>query len=38
MRNLELLKDKFMDMSKKAKMITIFAGLVVGIIIIDWLF
>jgi len=25
-------------MSKKAKMITIFAGLVVGIIIIDWLF
>jgi len=38
MRNLELLKDKFMDMSKKAKMITIFASLVVGIIILDWLF
>jgi len=38
MRNLELLRDKFLDMSKKAKMITIFAGLVVGIIILDWLF
>jgi len=38
MRNLELLKDKFMDMSKKGKMITILAGLVVGIIILDWLF
>jgi len=38
MKNLELLKDKFMEMSSKAKMITIFAGLVVGIIILDWLF
>jgi len=38
MRNLELLKDKFMDMSKKGKMITILAGLVVGILILDWLF
>jgi len=38
MRNLELLKDKFLDMSTKAKMITIFAGLVVGIIILDCLF
>jgi len=38
MRNLELLRDKFLDMSKKAKMITIFASLVVGIVILDWLF
>ncbi len=38
MRNLEILRDKFLDMSKKAKMITIFASLVVGIVIIDWLF
>ena len=38
MRNLELLRDKFLDMSTKAKMITILAGLVVGIIILDWLF
>jgi hypothetical protein len=38
MRNLELLKDKFLDMSKKGKMITIFAALVVGIIVLDWLF
>ncbi len=38
MRNLELLRDKFLDMSTKAKMITIFAGLVVGIIILDCLF
>ena len=38
MRNLELLRDKFLDMSAKAKMITIFAGLVVGIIILDCLF
>ena len=38
MRNLEILRDKFLDMSKKAKMITIFASLVVGIVILDWLF
>jgi len=38
MRNLEILRDKFLDMSKKAKMITILVGLVVGIIILDWLF
>lgn len=38
MRNLELLRDKFLDMSTKAKMVTIFAGLVVGIIILDCLF
>jgi hypothetical protein len=38
MRNLEILRDKFLDLSKKSKMITIFAALVVGIIIIDWLF
>jgi len=38
MRNLEILRDKFLDMSKKGKMITIFASLVVGIIILDWLF
>jgi len=38
MRNLEILRDKFLDMSNKAKMVTIFAALVVGIIIIDWLF
>ena len=38
MRNLEILKDKFLDMSKKGKMITILVGLVVGIIVLDWLF
>tara|TARA_Y100000401_G_scaffold105399_1_gene98019 strand:+ start:258 stop:374 length:117 start_codon:yes stop_codon:yes gene_type:complete len=38
MRNFELLRDKFMELSTKAKMLTIFAGLVVGIIILDWLF
>jgi len=38
MRNLEILKDKFLDMSSKAKMITILVGLVVGIIVLDWLF
>ena len=38
MRNLEILRDKFLDLSKKSKMITILVGLVVGIIIIDWLF
>ena len=38
MRNLEILRDKFLDMSKKAQMVTILAGLVVGIIILDFLF
>ena len=38
MRNLEILRDKFLDLSKKAKMITILVGLVVGIIILDFLF
>tara|TARA_R110002110_G_scaffold217366_2_gene431374 strand:+ start:283 stop:399 length:117 start_codon:yes stop_codon:yes gene_type:complete len=38
MRNLEILVDKFLDLSKKGKMVTIFAALVVGIIILDWLF
>ena len=38
MRNLEILKDKFLDMSSKAKMVTILVGLVVGIIILDFLF
>jgi len=38
MKNLEILKDKFLSLSKKGKMLTIFVGLVVGIIIIDWLF
>jgi hypothetical protein len=38
MKNLEILRDKFLDMSKKGKMLTIFVGLVVGIIILDWLF
>ncbi len=38
MKNLELLKDKFLDMSKKGKMITALVGLVVAIIILDWLF
>ncbi len=38
MRNLELLRDKFLDLSKKGKMITVFVGLVVGIIILDLLF
>jgi hypothetical protein len=37
MRNLKLLSRQVLDMSKKAKMITILAGLVVGIIILDWL-
>tara|TARA_R110002012_G_scaffold263784_2_gene447013 strand:+ start:1573 stop:1689 length:117 start_codon:yes stop_codon:yes gene_type:complete len=38
MRNLEILKDKFLSLSKKGKMLTIFVGLVVGIIILDFLF
>ena len=38
MRNLEILRDKFLDLSKKTQMITILVGLVVGIIILDWLF
>tara|TARA_R100000900_G_scaffold134465_1_gene111731 strand:+ start:259 stop:375 length:117 start_codon:yes stop_codon:yes gene_type:complete len=38
MRNLEILKDKFLSLSKKGKMLTVFVGLVVGIIILDWLF
>ena len=38
MRNLEILRDKFLDLSKKSKMITILVGLVVGIIILDFLF
>ena len=38
MKNLEILRDKFLDMSKKGKMLTVFVGLVVGIIILDWLF
>jgi len=38
MRNLELLRDKFLDLSKKGKMITVFVGLVVGLIILDLLF
>jgi|TARA_R110001592_G_scaffold194684_1_gene442247 hypothetical protein len=38
MKNLEILKDKFLSLSKKGKMLTIFVGLVVGIIILDWLF
>jgi len=38
MRNLEILKEKFLSLPKKGKMLTIFVGLVVGIIILDWLF
>lgn len=38
MRNLEILRDKFLDLSKKTQMITILVGLVVGIIVLDWLF
>jgi|TARA_B100001063_G_scaffold209480_1_gene206522 hypothetical protein len=38
MKNLEILKDKFLSLSKKGKMLTVFVGLVVGIIILDWLF
>ncbi len=38
MRNLEILRDKFLDMSKKAQMLTLLFGLVAGIIILDWLF
>jgi len=38
MKNLEILKDKFLSLSKKGKMLTIFVGIVVGIIILDWLF
>jgi len=38
MNNLKLLAEQFSVMSKKAKMITIFVGLVAGIIILDWLF
>jgi hypothetical protein len=38
MRNLELLRDKFLELLKKGKMITVFVGLVIGIIILDLLF
>jgi len=38
MRNFELLRDKFMELSTKAKMLTIFVGLVIGIILLDWIF
>jgi len=38
MKNLKLLKDKFLSMSQKGKMLTVFVGLIIGIIILDWLF
>tara|TARA_R100001463_G_scaffold133621_1_gene195191 strand:- start:340 stop:456 length:117 start_codon:yes stop_codon:yes gene_type:complete len=38
MKNLELLKEKFLSMSQKAKMLTVFVGLIIGIIILDCLF
>jgi len=38
MKNLKMLAEQFSVMSKKAKMIAIFVGLVAGIIILDWLF
>ena len=38
MKNLEILKDKFSSLSKKAKMLTILVGLIIGIILLDWIF
>jgi|TARA_X000001388_G_scaffold19015_3_gene12378 hypothetical protein len=38
MKNLEILKDKFLSLSKKGKMLTVFVTLVVTLIIFDWLF
>jgi hypothetical protein len=38
MKNIELLKDKFLSLSQKGKMITIFVGLIIGIVILDCLF
>lgn len=38
MKNLEILKDKFSSLSKKAKMLAIFVGLIIGIILFDWVF
>ena len=38
MKNFKLLAQQFSTLSKKAKMIAIFVGLVLGIIILDWLF
>ncbi len=38
MKNLELLKEKFLSLSKKGKMLTVFVGLIIGIIILDCLF
>jgi len=38
MKNLELLKDKFLSLSQKGKMLTLFVGLIIGIIILDCLF
>jgi len=38
MKNIILLKKKFETLSKRGKMITIFVGLVLGIIVLDILF
>jgi len=38
MKNIILLKKKFKRLSKRGKMITIFVGLVLGIIVLDLLF
>jgi hypothetical protein len=38
MKNFKLLAQQFSTLSAKAKMVTIFVGLVVGIIVLDCLF
>jgi TctA family transporter len=38
MKNFKLLAQQFSTLSTKAKMVTIFVGLVVGIIVLDCLF
>tara|TARA_B100001093_G_scaffold132199_1_gene124742 strand:- start:775 stop:891 length:117 start_codon:yes stop_codon:yes gene_type:complete len=38
MKNIKLLTEKFNSLNKRGKMITIFAGLVITIVILDWLF
>ena len=35
---IEILKEKFLSLSKKGKMLTVFVTLIVTLIVIDWLF
>jgi hypothetical protein len=38
MKNLQLLKQKFLTLTKRGKMIAVFVALILGIIILDILF